>query len=300
MIYTVTLNPAIDYLVYVPELIPGSIMRSQKEKIFCGGKGINVSLILQELGIQSTAMGFIAGFVGTAIEQELKGGDIHTDFVQLKSGSTRINVKIRSECETDINAGGPEIAKSDVKALFEKLDRLNSGDTLVLAGSIPHTLPADIYERIMELLYGRGVRFVVDATKDLLLNSLKHRPFLIKPNDQELSEIFGTDIATPDTAVKYARELQTRGAVNVLVSMGIRGAVLVDEYGKEHYISASSGNTVNTVGAGDSMVAGFIAGYTQKEDYEYALRLGTAAGGATAFCEGLAKRAEIFTLLENI
>ena len=300
MIYTVTFNPAIDYLVYVPELKVGSIIRSEKEKTFCGGKGINVSFVLQELGIESTAMGFIAGFTGSAIEQALGGGIIHTDFVHLKEGLTRINVKIRSGYETDINGQGPAISENDIKALLGKLEELKHGDTLVLAGSIPNTLPSDIYEKIMELLSGTGVRFVVDATKDLLLNSLKYRPFFIKPNNDELGEIFGVRIEKPETAIQYARKLRKMGAVNVLVSMGGEGAVLVDENGKEYYMPAINGKVVNTVGAGDSMVAGFLAGYVQKADYAYALQLGTAAGGATAFGEGLATRDEIFRQLNHI
>lgn len=300
MIYTVTFNPAIDYLVYVPELKVGSILRSEKESTFCGGKGINVSLILQELGIDSTATGFIAGFTGSAIEQALGGGIIRTDFVRLKEGLTRINVKIRSEYETDINGQGPAISENDIKTLLGKLKGLKQDDILVFAGSIPNTVPSDIYEKIMELLSGTGVRFVVDATKDLLLNSLKYRPFLIKPNNDELGEIFSVRIDTPEDAILYAGKLREMGAVNVLVSMGGKGAVLVDENGKDYYMPAISGKAVNTVGAGDSMVAGFIAGYTQKADYGYALKLGTAAGGATAFCEGLATRDEIFRLMNQI
>lgn len=300
MIYTVTFNPAIDYLVYVPELKVGSILRSEKESTFCGGKGINVSLILQELGIESTATGFIAGFTGSAIEQALDGGIIRTDFVRLKEGLTRINVKIRSEYETDINGQGPSVSENDIKALLVKLKGLKQDDTLVFAGSIPNTVPSDIYEKIMELLSGTGVRFVVDATKDLLLNSLKYRPFFIKPNNDELGEIFSVRIDTPEDAIRYAGKLREMGAVNVLVSMGGKGAVLVDENGKDYYMPAISGKVVNTVGAGDSMVAGFLAGYTQKADYGYALKLGTAAGGATAFCEGLATRDEIFRLMSQI
>lgn len=299
MIYTVTFNPAIDYLVYVPELTVGSIIRSEKEKTFCGGKGINVSLVLQEIGIESTAMGFIAGFTGSAIEQALGGGIIHTDFVRLKEGLTRINVKIRSEYETDINGQGPAISGNDIETLLEKLKRLKQGDTLVFAGSIPKTVPSDIYEKIMQLLSGTGVRFVVDATKDLLLNSLKYRPFLIKPNNDELGELFGVRIDTPEDALRYAWKLREMGAVNVLVSMGGKGAVLIDENGKEYYMPSMIGKAVNTVGAGDSMVAGFLAGYTQKADYGYALKLGTAAGGATALCEGLAKRDEIYGLMSQ-
>ena len=299
MIYTVTFNPAIDYLVYVPELSVGSIIRSEKESTFCGGNGINVSLILQELGIESTATGFLAGFTGSAIEQALSGGAIRTDFVHLKEGLTRINVKIRSGQETDINARGPAISDSEIGELLKKLEILKSGDILVLAGSIPNTLPSDIYEKIMEQLSGRGILFVVDATGDLLMNSLKYKPFLIKPNNDELGEIFGVKISTPEEALKYAEELRKTGAVNVLVSMGSKGAVLIDENGEKHSFGAFDGKVVNTVGAGDSMVAGFIAGYLQKGDYEYALKLGSAAGAATAFREGVAKREEIVELLSK-
>ena len=213
---------------------------------------------------------------------------------------TRINVKIRSEYETDINGQGPAISENDIKALLGKLKGLKQDDTLVFAGSIPNTVPSDIYEKIMELLSGTGVRFVVDATKDLLLNSLKYRPFFIKPNNDELGEIFSVRIDTPEDAIRYAGKLREMGAVNVLVSMGGKGAVLVDENGKDYFMPAISGKVVNTVGAGDSMVAGFLAGYTQKADYGYALKLGTAAGGATAFCEGLATRDEIFRLMSQI
>ena len=299
MIYTVTFNPAIDYLVYVPELSVGSIIRSEKESTFCGGKGINVSLILQELGIESTATGFLAGFTGSAIEQALSGGAIRTDFVHLKEGLKRINVKIRSGQETDINARGPAISDSEIRELLKKLEILKSGDILVLAGSIPNTLPSDIYEKIMEQLSGRRILFVVDATGDLLMNSLKYKPFLIKPNNDELGEIFGVKISTPEEALKYAEELRKTGAVNVLVSMGSKGAVLIDENGEKHSFGAIDGKVVNTVGAGDSMVAGFIAGYLQKGDYEYALKLGSAAGAATAFREGVAKREEIVELLSK-
>lgn len=300
MIYTVTFNPAIDYLMYVPEMKTGSILRSERESVFFGGKGINVSLILSELGIESTAMGFIAGFTGDAVERGISGDKIHTDFVRLKDGLTRINVKVRSDCETDINGHGPNIGEEDVTALLSKLKGLKSGDILVLAGSVPSTLPCDIYERIMKELCGKGVRFAVDAAGELLKESLKYRPFLIKPNCDELSELFGVPIYTPEQALKYAKKLKENGALNVLVSMGDIGAVLSDEHGIDRFIPAVKGKTVNTVGAGDSMVAGFIAGFEETGDYEYALRLGTAAGGATAFSEGLAKRESILELLDTI
>lgn len=300
MIYTVTFNPAIDYVLYVQELQEGRINRSRSEKAFFGGKGINVSVMLKNLGLDSTVLGFVAGFTGKAIEQGLSAGGINTDLVHLHSGLTRINVKIRSEAETDINAQGPDIDKAALFELLEKLDRLTEGDILVLAGSIPDTLPPDVYERIMSRLSGRGIRFVVDATKDLLLNSLKFHPFLIKPNSDELGEIFATKIDTPELAFEYAERLREKGAVNVLVSMGDIGAVLCDGNGERHFRTAYKGNTVNTVGAGDSMVAGFIAGYIEgKNDYEYALRLGSAAGGATAFSEGLGSGEAVYELMHR-
>lgn len=300
MIYTVTFNPAIDYVVHVDELQVGNINRCDRETAFFGGKGINVSLILKNLGIKSTALGFVAGFTGDAIERGIEQDGINTDFVHLKSGLTRINVKIRSNEETDINAQGPDIDNDAIDSLFGKLDRLESGDILVLAGSCPKTLPSDIYERIMERLSDRGIHFVVDATRDLLVNSLKFKPFLIKPNNDELGEIFKVKINDEKTAAEYARKLQQKGAVNVLVSMGGKGAVLVDENGDEHYKPAINGKVVNTVGAGDSMVAGFIAGYHTEKDYDYALKLGTAAGGATAFSEGLANKELILKLLQDV
>ena len=300
MIYTVTFNPAIDYIVYMKELEKGSINRSERETAFFGGKGINVSFILKELGHESTALGFVAGFTGKALEQGIENKGLHADFVRLENGITRINVKIRSGEETDINAQGPDIKQGDIDRLFEKLDRLKEGDVLILAGSIPKTLPSDIYERIMERLYGRGVHFVVDATKELLVNSLKYKPFHIKPNNDELSEIFGVEIKTPELSAEYGKKLVKKGASNVLVSMGGKGAVLCDENGKTHYMPAVGGEAVDTVGAGDSMVAGFIAGYTEKKDYEYALKLGTAAGAATAFSEGLGTRDKIYELLHSV
>lgn len=300
MIYTVTFNPAIDYIVYMKELEKGSINRSERETAFFGGKGINVSFILKELGHESTALGFVAGFTGKALEQGIENKGLHADFVRLENGITRINVKIRSGEETDINAQGPDIKQGDIDRLFEKLDRLKEGDVLILAGSIPKTLPSDIYERIMERLYGRGVHFVVDATKELLVNSLKYKPFLIKPNNDELSEIFGVEIKNPELSAEYGKKLVKKGASNVLVSMGGKGAVLCDENGKTHYMPAVGGEAVDTVGAGDSMVAGFIAGYTEKKDYEYALKLGTAAGAATAFSEGLGTRDKIYELLHSV
>lgn len=299
MIYTVTLNPAIDYVIHVDKLKPNSIMRGDGEQIFFGGKGINVSVILKELGTQSIAMGYVAGFTGMALEQGLANMGIKSDFIHLQNGFTRINVKIRSEKETDINCNGPDIAEGEFNKLTDKLFKLESGDTLVMAGSIPKSMPNDVYERIMSGLADKNVRFVVDATGELLLNSLKYKPFLIKPNSDELSEIFGDKIKSMTDIEKYAEKLQEMGAVNVLVSLGHDGAFLIDENKQRHFMKPYDGDVVNTVGSGDSMVAGFIAGYEKTGNYGYALKLGTASGSATAFCEGLSNIKIINELMEN-
>ena len=300
MIYTVTFNPAIDYLVYVPELTVGSIIRSEKERTFCGGKGINVSTVLSNLGLDNIALGFVAGFTGDAIEKGAIEAGIKTDFIHLKDGISRINIKIKSKEETEINCQGPNITDEDIDKLFKQLDKLESGDTLVLAGSIPNTLPQDIYENILAKLSGRGIRFVVDATQKLLMNVLKYKPFLIKPNKQELSEMFSVEINTQEDIVKYGRKLQEMGAVNVLVSLGGEGALLIDEFSEIHTMGVAKVNVINTVGSGDSMVAGFIAGFMEKNDYSYALKLGTACGGATAMLPGLATKEKINELLNQI
>ena len=299
MVCTVTFNPAIDYVVHTEEMKLGATNRSEREEMYFGGKGINVSIVLRELGIKSKALGFTAGFTGEAIEKGLADAGIDADFVRLDSGNSRINVKIKSTEETELNGQGPDIDDKALSALFEKLDRLSDGDTLVLAGSIPSSLPSDIYERILERLSGKNIRAVVDATKDLLLNVLKYKPFLIKPNNHELGEMFGVELKTDEEIEKYARKLQEMGAVNVLISMAGDGAMLIDEYGKKHRCGVCKGVVKNSVGAGDSMVAGFTAGVING-DYEYALKLGTAAGGATAFSDGLATKEEITELLKTL
>ena len=299
MVCTVTFNPAIDYVIRVGELKTGSVNRSAAEQMFCGGKGINVSIVLNELGVGSKALGFIAGFTGKAIEDGVRSTGIETDFVELPEGCSRINVKIRSDEETEINGNGPNIPKEALDSLYEKLDALEDGDVLVLAGSVPNSLPSDIYEKILVRLSGKKIKTVVDATKDLLLNVLKYKPFLVKPNDQELGEMFGVALKTVDEVVHYAGKLKEMGAVNVLVSMAERGAILLDENGTLHRCDACRGTAKNSVGAGDSMLAGFIAGL-EKGEHGYALKLGTAAGGATAFSDGLAKREDIFPLLEQL
>lgn len=299
MVYTVTFNPAIDYVVHTGEMKLGATNRSEREEMYFGGKGINVSIVLRELGIDSKALGFTAGFTGEAIEKGLADMGINTDFVRLDSGNSRINVKIKSAEETELNGQGPDIDDKAISALFEKLDRLSDGDTLILAGSIPSSLPSDIYQRILESLSGKKIKAVVDATKDLLLNVLQYKPFLVKPNNHELGEMFGVELKTDEEIEKYARKLQDMGAVNVLISMAGDGAMLIDEYGKMHRCGVCKGTVKNSVGAGDSMVAGFTAGVLSG-DYEYALKLGTAAGGATAFSDGLATKEKIAELLKTL
>lgn len=299
MVYTVTFNPAVDYVVHTDEISVGGVNRAKSEKIYFGGKGINVSMVLSELGVKSKALGFVAGFTGDAIEKGVAEKGVETDFVHLDNGFSRINVKIKSGKETELNGQGPKIGEKALSELFEKLDRLEDGDTLVLAGSIPDSMPADIYEKILERLQGKNIKAVVDATKDLLMNVLKYKPFLIKPNNHELGEMFGVTLKTTDEIAEYAQRLKDRGARNVLVSMAGDGALLLDENGKIHVCGVCKGTVKNSVGAGDSMVAGFVAG-SENGDYEYALKLGTAAGGATAFSDGLAERALIDELLKQL
>ena len=299
MVYTVTFNPAVDYVVHADEIAVGGVNRSKSETIYFGGKGINVSMVLSELGVKSKALGFVAGFTGDAIEKGVAEKGVETDFVHLENGFSRINVKIKSEKETELNGQGPTIDDKALNALFEKLDRLSDGDTLVLAGSIPSSMPADIYEKILERLQNKNVKAVVDATKDLLMNVLKYKPFLIKPNNHELGEMFGVTLKTNEEIAEYAQKLKDMGARNVLVSMAGDGALLLDENGKTHICGVCKGTVKNSVGAGDSMVAGFVAG-SEQGNYEYALKLGTAAGGATAFSDGLAEKALIDELLKQL
>lgn len=297
MIYTVTFNPAIDYVVKVKDFRTGEINRVYQEHVFYGGKGINVSVVLKELGLDSTALGFTAGFTGEAIERGLREQGIEADFIRLKEGMSRINVKMKSQNETEINGQGPDIPQEALEQLFDRLDRLTEGDVLILAGSIPSTLPADVYEQIMARLFEKGILIAVDATKDLLRNVLKYHPFLIKPNNHELGDMFGVKLETEEEIVFYAKELQNLGARNVLISRAGDGAILLTEEGAVHRMGAPEGTVVNSVGAGDSMVAGFLAGYLTTGDYERALKLGTASGSATAFSDGLAVRADIDRLL---
>lgn len=299
MIYTVTFNPAIDYVMYVKSINHGEVNRALKEEVMFGGKGINVSTVLGNLGVENVALGFIAGFTGDAIEKGVAEFGVKTDFIKLKNGMSRINVKLKADKETDINGSGPDISTTALNKLFEKLDNLKQGDYLVLAGSIPKSMPSDIYEKIMERLQNKGIMFVVDATKDLLLNVLKYKPFMIKPNNIELGEMFGIELKDETEIIHYAKKLQSMGATNVIVSMAGNGALLVASNGEVTKMGVPSGKVVNSVGAGDSMVAGFIAGYTQTGNYGYSLRLGSAAGSATAFSEGLATKDKIFELINQ-
>ncbi len=300
MIYTVTFNPALDYVVRVDHFALGAVNRTEQESIYYGGKGLNVSAVLSTLGYGNTALGFVAGFTGDEIERGVKGLGFQSDFIRVEKGLSRINVKLRSQEETEINGMGPEITGEDVKQLFEKLDRLTAGDVLVLSGSIPKSIDDDIYERIMESLDGRGVRIVVDATKDLLINVLPYHPFLIKPNNHELGEMFGVTLHGPEEIIDYGKRLQEKGAKNVLISMAGDGAILITEEEEVFRMGVPKGTVKNSVGAGDSMVAGFIAGYLENGSFKHALRLGSAAGSASAFSEGLAGREDIMRLYEEL
>lgn len=299
MIYTVTLNPSLDYVVSVKNFVKGKINRSEKEIIYPGGKGINVSIVLKNLGFKSVLYGFTAGFTGCEIERLAKDYGCETDFIKIEKGLSRINVKIRHPEETDINCSGPMVEERYVKLLLEKLKGLTKDDILVLSGSIPKTLSQDIYESIIHNIDGKGVKVIVDAENQLLINCLKYKPFLIKPNNIELGEIFNTKINTQKDAVFYAKKLQKLGAVNVLVSMAENGAVLIDEYDMVHMGKAPEGELINSVGAGDSMVAGFIAGYIETDNYEKAFFKGLCAGSATAFSPWLAQSEDILNLLNT-
>ncbi|MBE6778077.1 MAG: 1-phosphofructokinase [Ruminococcaceae bacterium] len=295
MIYTLTCNPALDYLMQVDDLRLGETNRSGKDLFRFGGKGINVSAVLSRLGVETTALGFVAGFTGDALCRAVCAAGIPADFIRLTKGHTRVNVKLQGACETEINAAGPTIPADALTALYGKLSALTMGDTLVLAGSIPASLPQDLYGQIMALLSGRGVRFVVDATGEQLLCTLCHKPFLIKPNRRELEGLVGRSLSDDASLVNAARQLQDKGAENVLISLGGEGAMLVDAAGRVRRVPALTVEVTDTVGAGDSMVAGFLAGYPQGSDY--ALRLANAAGAATAASAHLATREKIEELL---
>ena len=300
MIYTVTFNPSLDYIVGTEGFQLGNTNRTVSELMLPGGKGINVSTVLKNLGIESTALGFTAGFTGEEIRRRVSGLGFRSEFIDVGNGFSRINVKMKEFDGTEINGQGPVIGENAVGRLMERLDSLEEGDTLVLAGSIPASMPDSIYSDILARLEGKGVVSIVDATKDLLLNVLKYRPFLIKPNHHELGEIFGVDLERREDVVPYAEKLQEQGAQNVLVSMGGKGAVLLDTEGSVHMLPVPKGTLVNAVGSGDSMVAGFLAGWTEKKDYEHAFRMGISAGSASAFSELLATKEEILGLYETL
>ena len=293
MIYTVTFNPSLDYIVSVEDFKLGITNRTSSELMLPGGKGINVSTVLGNLGIENTALGFAAGFTGEEIIRQVEHMGIRSDFIMVPDGISRINLKLKSIDGTEINGCGPEISEAAVAELMEKLEVLGEEDVLVLAGSIPSSMPDDIYRRILKRLQGRGVTAVVDATKDLLLNVLEYRPFLVKPNNHELGEIFQVELWDRKSVVSYARKLQEMGAQNVLVSMAGEGAVLAAQDGTVYENPAPEGTLVNGVGAGDSMVAGFLAGWMEKQDFRHAFYMGVSAGSASAFSERLATREEI-------
>lgn len=300
MVYTITLNPALDYEVLVDGFHPGSLNRTKNEHMHFGGKGVNVSTVLHNLGVETVALGFLAGFTGKALEDGLRAAGIRTDFVWLEEGLTRVNVKIRSGGEgeeTEINSGGPAIPAPALETLFQKLERLKPGDVLVLAGSLPAGLPSDTYQKILACIEGQGVLTVVDAARDLLRGVLPYRPFLIKPNSAELGELFGKGSLTGGEVLACAGSLQKQGARNVLVSMAGDGSLLLDETGAHHYLGVPAGTVLHSVGAGDSMVAGFLAGWLKDRDYAAAHRMGAAAGSATAFSNGLATKEEVQALL---
>lgn len=299
MIYTVTFNPSLDYIVTVKDFTCGVVNRTCDEIIYPGGKGINVSMVLKNLGYENTALGFLSGFTGEKIQALLKEKGVATDFIPVETGMSRINVKLRSNEETEINGQGPKIEEKHIQELYRKLDELKDGDVLVLAGSIPDVMPGSMYMDIMKHLSDRKLKIVVDATKDLLVNVLEYHPFLIKPNNHELGEIFNVTLEKKDEVVEYAKRLQGKGARNVLVSMAGEGAVLVTENVEVYKADAPKGILKNSVGAGDSMVAGFLAGYLEKENYKDAFAMGVCTGSASAFSEELATKEEVAALLEK-
>ena len=299
MLYTVTFNPCLDYIVSVDDFKLGLTNRTKDELMLPGGKGINVSIILKNLGFENTALGFTAGFVGEEIKRRVEEIGIVSNFIDLPDGISRINVKLKSIDGTEINGKGPEISSEKIEELMTQLDALKEGDVLFLAGSIPASMPDDMYSRICARMQGKGVEIVVDATRDLLLNVLKYHPFLIKPNNHELGDIFGVTLKTREEVVPYATRLQEMGARNVLVSMAGEGAVLVSENNEVHKSTAPEGKLVNGVGAGDSMVAGFMAGWLSTGSYLEAFHMGLACGSASACSEYLATKEEVEEFLKQ-
>lgn len=301
MIYTVTFNPSLDYIIQVKDFQTGQINKTTYEKILPGGKGINVAIVLSNLGHESTALGFMAGFTGKEIEHRLANFGCASSFIQVQEGLSRINVKMKSNEETEINGQGPKIQREDIEKLFKQLDQLTNQDILVISGSIPNTLPDTMYEQILERVQPIGCKVVVDATNTLLMKVLKYHPFLIKPNNFELGEIFGVSLTTRDEVIPYAKKLQELGAQNILVSMAGQGAVLLDEKGEVHQSWAPKGEVINSVGAGDSMVAGFLSGYLESnQDTQYAFMKGICCGSASAFSENLATKEEVFALMDTM
>ena len=300
VIYTVTFNPSLDYIVSVKDFRPGMTNRTSSELMLAGGKGINVSIVLGNLGIKSTALGFIAGFTGDEIVRRLHNSGINSEFIKINDGISRINIKLKSIDGTEINGQGPHIDSSHIEQLMNRLRRLESGDVLVLAGSIPAGISDNIYKDIMDMLKDKGVQIVVDATSRLLTNVLEYKPFFIKPNQHELGDIFNVTLNTQEEVIPYALELKKMGAVNVCVSMGGKGAILVADDGNVYKAKAPDGILKNSVGAGDSLVAGFLSGWIEKKDYEYAFRKGVATGSASAFSENLATKREISEVLKRV
>lgn len=300
MIYTITFNPALDYIVKMDKFELGHVNRTTREDVYAGGKGINVSIVLNNLSVENKALGFIAGFTGEEIERRVREFGCDTDFVRLKNGMSRINVKMKADVESEINGGGPDISNEALEELYLKLNALKSGDILVLAGSIPKTLPVDIYERIMKKYGDRGVKFIVDTTGESLLKVLNYKPFLIKPNHHELAELFNVKINSQQEIVEYGKKLQEMGAENVLISMAGDGAILIKSNGEAIYSEVPKGVLKNSVGAGDSMVAGFIAGFIKEEKLEAGFIMGVATGSASAFSEGLATKDKVEELLAEL
>lgn len=300
MINTITLNPSLDYIVKVEDFKVGHVNRTSNEDIYPGGKGINVSIVLKNLGVKNRALGFTAGFTGEEIEKLVANHGVDNEFIRLEKGMSRINVKLKSKEESEINGMGPDISKNDIEKLYEKLEALKAGDFVVLAGSIPNTLPDDIYETIMKDFKDKEINFVVDATKDLLLNVLKYKPFLIKPNHHELGEMFNVKLNSKDEIITYAKKLQEIGARNVIISMAGDGAILIEENGEITISDTPKGTLVNSVGAGDSMVGGFLAGIAENKNIKEAFKIGVATGSASAFSEGLATRDKVEELLKQL
>lgn len=300
MIYTITFNPALDYIIKMDDFNLGHVNRTNSESVYAGGKGINVSIVLNNLGVKSKALGFIAGFTGDEIEREVRNFGCDTDFIKLKEGMSRINVKIKADVESEINGGGPNISEEALNELYMQLEKLESGDILVLAGSIPKTMPVDIYERIMERLQTKGVKFIVDTTGDCLLKVLKYKPFLIKPNHHELGDLFNVKLNGKEEIIEYAKKLKEMGAENVIISMAGDGAILINSNGEVTISNVPKGVVKNSVGAGDSMVGGFITGYVNSGNVEEAFKLGVATGSASAFSEGLATKEYVYELLKQV